>query len=337
YVKQGKASAFSNRKGKKQTNTNPYKKLFKQGATIVPRTFYFVDLNQETPPDFKDRVINIKTPKHILGEAKKPWNTAFKGQIESNYLFLTALSKSILPFALYKPSYIVLPIKIEVNKKQKEIKLLSYRDIRREGDLYASRWFHDKENIWNILKTEKNKNITSENYLNWQNKLTDQNLNSKFIVLYNASAKDANALVIERESLAANKEYLGLEFIVESKGYAYYTNDSGEAFYLAAILNSSIPNLMMKDFQTKGLFGARDVHKKILDVYFPKFDKKDIAHTRLAELSKEAHHKAEKYLKANPPQQELTAIHLGRLRVAIKKHLASELREIDKLFKKIIA
>jgi hypothetical protein len=50
-----------------------------------------------------------------------------------------------------------------------------------------------------------------------------------------------------------------------------------------------------------------------------------------------AHDKADKYLKANPPQQELTAIHLGRLRVAIKNHLATEMKEIDKLVKRIIS
>jgi methylase of polypeptide subunit release factors len=338
YTRQGKASAFSTRKGKAQTNVNPYKKLFKQGATIVPRTFYFVELHQETPPDFEGRILNVKTPDAILSEAKKPWNTPFKGQIESEYLFCTALSKSILPFALYKPDLVTLPISISYNKNEKrsEIKLLSHVEIRRNGDLKAARWFQDKENIWDVLKTEKNKKISSENYLNWQNKLTEQNINAKYLVLYNASAKDANALVVNRQALPVPKPFNKLKFIVESKAYVYYTNNIDEAFYLAAILNSSIPNLMMKDYQTKGLFGARDVHKKILDIYFPKFNENNANHLRLADLAKEAHHKAEKYLKANPPQQELSAIHLGRLRVTIKKHLADEMKEIDRLVKKIM-
>ena len=49
YAKQGKATAFSNTKSKNSTKVNPYKKIFKQGATIVPRTFYFVELTQEMP------------------------------------------------------------------------------------------------------------------------------------------------------------------------------------------------------------------------------------------------------------------------------------------------
>ncbi|MCX8106970.1 MAG: N-6 DNA methylase, partial [Ignavibacterium album] len=47
YVKQGKASAISTRKAKTNETENPYKKHFKQGATIVPRCFYFIELNQE--------------------------------------------------------------------------------------------------------------------------------------------------------------------------------------------------------------------------------------------------------------------------------------------------
>ena len=59
-------------------------------------------------------------------------------------------------------------------------------------------------------------------------------------------------------------------------------------------------------------------------------------HKELAELSKGAHEKAGQYVKDNIPEQELSAIHLGRMRTAIKKHLAKELGEIDRLVKKVI-
>ncbi len=331
YVRQGKTSAFSLKKSNRPAKVNPYKKLFKQGATIVPRTFYFVELDQELPPDFSDRIINIRTPDSILKESKKPWTNKFSGQIESNFLFLTALSKSILPFALYKPDLVVLPITIELNreKERREIILHSYNRLRNEGHLKAAKWFSNKENIWNLLKTEKNKSISSENYLNWQNKLTDQHIDARYLVLYTASAKDANATVVRRNDLQLN-------FIVESKEYVFFTNDAKEAFYLTSILNSSVTNMMMKDFQTKGLFGARDVHKKILDIYFPKYDMNNEIHRMISGLGLSALTNAEAYLKQHPPQKELTPIHLGRLRADLKKHLAAEMVEIDKLVKKII-
>jgi len=41
-----------------------------------------------------------------------------------------------------------------------------------------------------------------------------------------------------------------------------YINEKEEACYLTAILNSTAPNEMMKDFQAKGLFGESMYTKK---------------------------------------------------------------------------
>jgi hypothetical protein len=337
YIKQGKASAISTRKTKAVETENPYKKHFKQGATIVPRCFYFVELTQDVPEDFEDRIINIKTSDAIKSDAKKPWRLEFTGRIESKFIFRTALAKSILPFALYKPDLVVLPILIQKNNEGrparrtggKEIKLQSANDLMQEGYLNASKWFGNVENSWKILRTEKNQNISSEDYLNWQNKLTEQNLNYPFIVLYNTSGKDASCVILERSKL-------DFEFTIDHKNYWFTTENSNEAFYISSILNSSIPNEMMKDFQTRGLFGARDVHKKILDIYFPRFDEKNEVHKKLAELGESAHKKAAKYLQDNPPQKELIATRLGKLRLDIKKHLAEEMKEIDGLVKRVV-
>ncbi|RJP68323.1 MAG: SAM-dependent DNA methyltransferase [Ignavibacteriales bacterium] len=331
YVKHGNTSAFSTKKSNSIERINIYKNKFKKGAELTPRTFYFVELNQDSPNDWKERIINIKTSDEVIRDAKIPWKSlTISGRIESRFLFRTALAKSILPFALYKPDLVTLPVTIETNEtNEKKIILHSADDLMSEGYLNASRWIYSAERYWDLYKTSKNKNITSVEYLNWHNKLCSQNLNAPYLVLYNSSAKDANATIVKRRSL-------DLEFFVDTKAYVYYTNSKLEANYLVAILNSSIPNKLMKDFQSKGLFGARDVHKKILDIYFPKFDENNAEHIKLAELSKLAHEKAEQYLKDNPPRQELSAIHLGRLRVEIKKHLKEEMKEIDKIVKKII-
>lgn len=330
YSKRGKSSAFSVSKEKNTKKINPYKSAFKQGATIVPRTFYFVELNQEAPPDFNDRIINIKTADAVQVDAKVPWKGLdFGGRMESQFLYRTALSKSILPFALFKPELVILPALVENDENGKKLKLYTFDEIRRQGYLNASRWFANTENIWNIKKTDKNKKYSSFQYLNWQNKLENQNLNAKYLVLYNASAKDANATIVKREDI-------DLEFVVESVCYVCFTNNLREAFYVSTILNSATPNLMMKDFQAKGLFGPRHVHKKILDIYFPKFNEKKVIHNKLAELGEICQDKVSDYLKQNPPQFVLSAMNLGKLRVDIKKYLKVEMTEIDELVKQII-
>lgn len=329
YSQQGKSSAFTLKQIKHTKKVNPYKKQFNQGATIVPRTFYFIEADKGFETITSDEP-KVRTLKSIISDAKKPWkDIVFSKIVNSKFIYLTAISRSILPFSIFKPDYVILPLKIENIKESKKIILQNPKEIQKQGYSKAYKWFEDCENVWNIHRTEKNKRITSHDYLNWQNKLTSQNLNAPYLVLYNASAKDANATVVKREDYE-------LEFIVESVSYVFYTDDICEAYYLTCILNSSIPNLMMKDFQAKGLFGARHVHKKILDIYFPTFDEKNKVHSELANLGKLAHEKTKSYLEENPPQQELTAMHLGRLRVAIKNYLSVEMEQIDKLVEKII-
>ncbi len=328
YVRQGKSTAFSSHKTRTQKKVNPYKKLFKQGATIVPRAFYFIELDQDIPPDWDERVVHIKVSEKIQTDAKPPWKgLKYSGSIESEFVFLTSLSKSILPFALHKPDLVVLPISI--SKKEKKIKLYSAHELLEEGNRFASKWFQKAENIWQIHRTEKNEKISSENYLNWQNKLTSQNLNAPYLVLYNSSAKDANATVVKRKDF-------DLEFIVESVCYVMYTESFKEAHYITAILNSTLPNLMMKDFQAKGLFGARHVHKKILDIFFPKFDETNKKHQQLAEISEAAHIKAQIFLSGIDGDRKIEGIHLGRIRLEIKKYLEIELDKMDKLVKQLI-
>jgi hypothetical protein len=331
YIKQGKSSAFSTNATKSTSKVNFYKKQFKQGATIVPRSFYFVELTADTP-DFDDRIIHIRTADAIKPDAKSPWKETvdFNDNIESCFAFRTALSKSILPFALYNPDLVVLPITIEVNNYgNREIKICTPVELQRLGYLQAARWFQNVENIWNIFKTEKSKKMSANDRIDFQRGLTEQNLNIPYLVLYSASAKDANATVVRRADI-------DLDFIVESKGYWFSTDNLDEAYYVSAFLNSGIPNELMKDFQSRGLFGARDVHKKILDIYYPKYNAKNPIHIQLALLSGQAHTKAKEYLLANPPKQELSAIFLGRIRSDIKKHLSEELKAIDALVSQII-
>jgi SAM-dependent methyltransferase len=337
YNKLGTSSAFSVSKAKAQVKVNPYKNRFRQGATIVPRAFYFIQLDMNYEPgwekdfDWNDRVLNIRTSDPVKADGKKPWKgLSFSGWMESNFIFRTALSKSIMPFGLFRPDLVVLPVIIEHDSdKKKQVKLLSSDELMQEGYMHASKWFRNAENIWEINRTEKNRNMTFENYLNWQNKLTTQNLNAKYMVLYNASAKDANATVVCRDDF-------DLDFFVESISYVYYTDNIDEAWYLTALLNSTIPNLIIKDFQARGLFGARHVHKKILDVWFPEFDGTNAKHQQLAQLSKAAHEKVSGFLAAIPSDQKVEGIQLGRIRLEIKKHLVKEMKEMDEAVRGVV-
>ena len=328
YISQlGGSTAISNEKIKSSIGTNFYKALFKQGATILPRNFYFLDIKQEITDDLHDRLLAVGTSEEYRSSAKLPWkNIILNGKINSNFLFRTAISKHILPFLLYKPCLVLLPIHIS---KDKQIRLLSRSEIMGQGYIDTATWFKNTEKEWELNKTQRSKQMTYLDRLNYQNGITSQNISCRYIVLYTSSAKDANATLVDRNKI-------DFDFIVEHKAYCYFTDDEFEAYYLISFLNANMPNQLIKAFQSKGLFGPRDVHKKILDIPLPRYDLSDSSHMMLSKLGKKCTSKSTEYIKKQDLPDSLTTHQLGSVRTSIRKYLKSELIEIDKIIRNII-
>jgi hypothetical protein len=87
-----------------------YLKQIKEGATIVPRSFWFVQpvasafgINQAKPA--------IETHPEAQRTAKKPWqNIHLKGEVEAQYLYATILGRQLLPFGYTELSLVILPL-----------------------------------------------------------------------------------------------------------------------------------------------------------------------------------------------------------------------------------
>lgn len=311
------------------TGTNAYANQFTQGATIVPRNFFLVEFDGDPPAtsgDAKKRVNSIRTSDASDREAKAPWKgKKVAGKVEGGYLFNTAISRNVVPFALVDPVLVVLPVKIEQTGKGSEFKVMTSEEILEKGDRYASKWFHDAEEIWIDNRTEKNADagVSLSGYLDWQSKLSGQNPGARHLVLYTSSSTDASAVVIDRRSF----EY---PFVVDHKTYWCECASEEEGHYIAAYLNSNFANAKIKDFQSRGLFGARDVHKTILKLPFPKFQKKEVNHVELARLARSCAASVRSFISDNDIAA-LDARSLGRARSNIRRELADQLQEIDKI------
>jgi hypothetical protein len=85
---------------------------------------------------------------------------------------------------------------------------------------------------------------------------------------------------------------------------------------------------MIKEFQSRGLFGARDIHKTIVKLPFPKFDRTDVDHLELAELGKSCAKLANTFI-TRFDVDDLQARILGRLRAKLRDQLATQLEKID--------
>lgn len=340
-------SALTQEQSRFKAQPSPYAALFKQGATIVPRSFYFVEADRRDihgnplppPPDkeLRGRKLPFKTDTAILRDAKAPWKSlTLTGTVNTDYLFRTAISKNILPFALVNPPLVLLPVQIQntadgAGKQTKILTLITDTQLHDDhSDFETAEWFGKAVTMWDSNKTEKSgeTGLTLYKRLDYQRGLTEQNLNTRYLVLYTSSAQDASAVVVDRQDF-------GVEFLVDHKAYWYATGSVEEAWYLTSYLNSGYANHAIKEFQSRGLFGARDIHKKILELPLPKFSATKPDHKQLAELSEVCHQKALATL-GDTTDMDLNAHALGQLRRVVRTALAEPLAEIDVIVERLL-
>src|SRR5208337_458542 len=171
---------------------SPYYPHVFQGASLVPRSLWFVEppsgqpVNQTTP--------FLRTPKSIKTTAKKPWKKLeLKGKVEREFLFGTALAEDLLPFAIRKLRLIVLP----VITKGDHLLLVGPDDVLAEGAPLASDWIRTAERIWAKRRADEDQSVYDR--LNYDNLLTRQDPKESFVVLYNRSGTNLTAAYITPE------------------------------------------------------------------------------------------------------------------------------------------
>ena len=76
--------------------------------------------------------------------------------------------------------------------------------------------------------------------------------------------------------------------MADYKTFWFGTNNVEEAYYLAAILNSNVINRLIKEHQSKGKFGPRDICRLPFEQNIPLFDSKQNLHKELAVLGNQA-------------------------------------------------
>ncbi len=175
-IKMNDRTAFSTTKQSTLSGSdNYYQRLFKQGATILPRNYYFVDTLQ----DFQTKkVIEIKTSESAKKNSKKPYNKVnLTGHANTKCIFQTLLAENILPFYTLSPQIIHLPIA----KTNNEWSYISASDALNRGMTDSSDYFSKIEKSFKRLSGNK---MSLFERLNYHNGLTTQNPLEKYWVLY---------------------------------------------------------------------------------------------------------------------------------------------------------
>ncbi len=336
-----KRSALVQQKIQGGSGGNAYAARFKQGATIVPRAFYFVEpqgITITAQTDARERIVNLRTHPLALEGAKKPWDgISLTGQMQGKYLFRTALARNVLPFALINPPLVALPlIKEDLSKVndgamsgKAKWRLLDAAELTASGDIEAAKWFGQCEKLWAERRSDSAKKQKSSmtDWLDWQRKLTQQPVDARWAVAYTASATDASACVLDVSLLAQR-------FMVDYTLYVCFTETEDEARFVESFLNSEFANSRIKEFQARGLFGPRHVSKKILDIPWPEYSPNQPSHRRLVELGYRAAKAVQGILGAQQ-ELELDPRTLGRLRSSIRRELQPLMEQSDTLVESI--
>lgn len=337
-VEQGKRSFLSTTRKKISAARSYYQPFFKEGATIVPRNFWFVEFKPDPKLGIDPTRPFVATDPRAEAEAKLPYKgTQFEGAIETEFLYATLLSTDLLPFGHFDFRPVVLPLV----EDEHGYRLIRAEQARAQGFLRLADWLERAQETWETRRKEKAKRVDVLNWLNYRNKLTDQNPKAKYVVLYPMSATYLCAAAVAKKapSFAVGSQAIGSSgFVADYVNFYFETESVREAHYVAAILNAPQIDRMVKPLQAKGLWGPRHICKKVLELPIPEFSESNRKQMKLAEIAEEC---AEKVKGSAPGLKEsfgqMRGPHvIGRARAAVREALKDELSEIDGIVRELL-
>ena len=310
---------------------SPYKGQFAQGASIVPRAFWLVDL-KASQYGFDANVPPLISAQTALKLAKPAYKgCVIEGNMESQFIYATLLPADMLPFGFQRLQPVVLPVIVKFG----DYRLRDADWARQEGFVHLADWLDKVQREWRKRGGTKTKKTTAIQWLDYRKKLTCQDPKVRFRVLYGTSGTHVCACVVDTREMKKNFPS-GLEargFVADTKTYYFNAESWEHACYLVSVLNAQALDRAIKPTQSRGLWGARDVHTKVLDLPIPKFDPDKKVHVRLAEIGEACAKRVKKWGDSGGPGQVKS---IGRLRGNVRELLKAELADIDAIVKPLL-
>lgn len=311
----------------KFTGQSAYFKDFIQGATIYPRVYWIVDPKPHPKIGFDPTFPYVESSKRAISTAKEEYKgLKLEGNVEARFLYAVVTGSELAPFSNLPLPVSVLPIEQSGNV----FGMVRREEATKKGFGGLAAWLQRVEESWEEKRGEKAKKVDIYDYLDWGGKLTKQNPSAKHKVVYNAAGTNLVSCVLtQREmSVKVNDQELILQGVVaEHKVVCYETDDEEEAYYLAAILNSSTLDRLVKPMQSRGQWGERDLEKKPLEFPIPRYAPQNRVHRTLSDLGKSCAKDASAILPAL--LQKYSSI--GKIRRELRKSIKDKLDKIDSL------
>lgn len=246
---------------------SPYRRLFRQGAILVPRYLLFVAEETSGGP-LGTGAGRVRVASARSTQEKPPWKhqPSLTGTVEKSVVRDVYLGENIAPYRALDPKRAVLPLDAEHIMTATEVDQLAG----------LSTWWSQVEQGWQTGRKPTETLPLLERF-DYQRQLSAQLPVATHRVVYSASG---NSLAAARLSNS--------DAVIEHKLYWCAVGSVDEARYLETILNSATLLQRVQPLQARGLFGARDFDKYVFHVPFPVYDAATPDHRRLAELGAEA-------------------------------------------------
>jgi hypothetical protein len=287
---------------------------------------------RQGPLGYNPRRPLLETDPEATRQAKAPWkDISMSGNVEAEFLYATLPFGDLVPFGYTRLRLVVLPLLREEDR----LTLVSRDRALEQGYFGLAEWLAKAEAEWAAKGSRDERNqlrIRSVlDRLNYHRTLTRQSPNTIYKIVYNAAGTNLASAVIEDVQSRSNNQSAGLElsqgFVVDHETYVFETESSGEAYFLAAVLNSPVLDELIKSSQTRGWFGARHIHTRPLQLPIPKFEESNDTHLHLADLGQTCHELVAKAL----PEMVARYRSTGKIRGEVRRLLVAQLTEIDGL------
>lgn len=278
----------------------------RKGADIIPRKLWFVDFDHDSKFGMNPREPLVKSSERASKRAERgsdPWHQVeMHQQIEDEFLFHCVTGSELIYFATLDFPTTVLPLQIVGN----HYNVLDEPDARANGKQHLTQWLSDASEQYERYKSDDNDYSLTE-YLNYRHKLEDQDPNARYRVLQNAGGSyvcgavvdtaDLNDLSLNGTTVQLARNNEGhIPLIVDHKCYRYETDNRGEAYYLSGFLNAPLVLELIEEMMSQGLFGGRDIHKRVWEIAIPEYDPAKELHQEIRDRAIEGEQRTEKML-----------------------------------------
>jgi hypothetical protein len=236
-----------------------YHRLFKQGASLVPRNLLQIRIGTH----LENKVV-IVPAETIQSKKYRTWD--FKAysdtEIEADYIYSVAKSTGLLSFFYFQSYLNYLPINPD-NWDHPPLKPLALAHYQHLEQIY-------KENL------KEGAQITSLwDRLDYGHALTDPKQKIPLKVIFAGIGSNVKAAIIEKSH------------VIDTSLYYFCPSSHDEAYFLTGILNSPIITQYVKLVGSTGANGSlRNIHKHPFDLPIPKYDSENSTHIQIMQLSR---------------------------------------------------